>query len=290
MNSKLQKSISKRGTASVLVALAASCLPVAAGPSAKDASGGVRERGVETNRDLPGSFHRYYGQRVNYYKDTERRIAKLDLDADLNYDGKIDNSDPSDGGAFEQTPPGLVVGVNEMSKMVLRLTPYRVDFRGEAVVTLEVSGINRGDKSGEFESFEDEQATVGHVKIWRDAARTELLVDSRDPARRYHEWVLDDAKYPANIPGIVPRTFYVEGAGASGAYLGDVRVLVTVSHRDRGTSSETYAESRKKLFKRFRTSFDHILVTVNSSPQHKEFINANSDKVWVTPVDTPSEK
>ena len=282
MKTKVDSSNFNRASVQVMAALIATSVPLIAGPKA---GGGVdipRERGVETSRDLPGDFHKYYGQRVNYYKDAERKIAKLDLDADMNYDGKIDNDDPADNGAFQQTPPGLVLGVGEMSKFILRLNPYRVDFRGEAVVTLEVAGINRGHKSGGFDSLESELASVGQVRIWSDASKSQLLVDSRDPGKRFHEWVLDDSKYPANIPGLVPRTFYVEGVGASGEYLGDVRILVTVSHRDTGGSRTGFAASRKKLFKRFRTSFDHILVTVNGAPHRKEFVNANAEKVWIT--------
>ena len=45
----------------------------------------------------------------------------------------IDNDDPADNGAFQQTPPGLVVGVGEMSKLILRLRPYRLDFKGRGL-------------------------------------------------------------------------------------------------------------------------------------------------------------
>ena len=135
----------------------------AAPPSESSAKDNPRVR--ETKRDLPGDFHKYYGQRSALYRDKERRLAKLDIDGDMNYDGKIDNWDPADNGAFQQTPPGLVVGAGEMSKLILRLTPYRVDFRGEAVVTLEVAGINRAEKSGEFNSLDEELSATGKVKI-----------------------------------------------------------------------------------------------------------------------------
>ena len=282
MKSTVKSSRSNRPSKLVLAALTASCLPLLAGPPK---GGGVdipRGRGLETSRDLPGDFHKYYGQRINYYKDAERRIAKLDLDADLNYDGTIDNSDPADNGAFQQTPPGLVLGVGELSKFVLRLNPYRVDFKGEAVVTLEVAGINRGDKSGSFDSLESELSSSGQVRIWSDSSKSQLLIDSRDPSKRFHEWVVDDSKYPANIPGLVPRTFYVEGVQRSGEFMGDVRILVTVSHRADGGAREGFIASRKKLFKRFRTSFDHIIVTVSGTPHPKEFVNANVEKVWIS--------
>ena len=238
---------------------------------------------AETNRDLPGDFHKYYGQRSTLYRDKERKLAKLDIDGDMNYDGTIDNWDPADNGAFQQTPPGLVIGKGELSKLIIRLTPYRVDFRGEAVVTLEVAGINRSKKSGSFSDLDDELSSTGAIKIWRDLSRKELLIDSTDPKKRFHEWVVDDTKYPANLPGIVPRTVYVEGINPSPKFIGDIRILVTVSHRDRGSSRENFNTSRKKLLKRFRTSFDHLLLTVNPKPHQKEFVNANAEKVWAKP-------
>jgi hypothetical protein len=75
----------------------------------------------------------------------------------------------------------------------------------------------------------------------------------------------------------------VEGITPSPRFIGDIRILVTVSHRAQGSSRERFSESRKKLLKRFRTSFDHLLVTVNPKPHQKEFINANAEKVWAKP-------
>lgn len=268
------------------------------------------EYGIETHRDLPGSFHKYYGQRINSWRDSERRIAKLDLDADLNYDGTINNEDPADNGAFEQTPPGLVLGTGEMSKFIIRLRPYRVDFRGEVVVSLEVDGINRGHRSGEFASLGEELSSTARVKVWSDAAKSKLLLDSSDPNLRYHEWVVDETVYPANLPGIVPRTVYVEGISPSPRYMGDVRLLVTVSHRKRGGERGVpyvepeysakdvgpYSDSAKdvvaepvamvkptqpRFLKRYRTSFDHILLTVWQQPMVKEFVNNNAEGVWI---------
>jgi hypothetical protein len=108
-----------------------------------------------TDLDWAGSYHKYYGQTRNQYGDKERKIAKVDLDGDFNYDGIIDNYDPGDNGEFQQIPPGLVVGVGELTQLVLRIRPYRVDYYGDAVVALELDGINRGDRSGRFSSFEE---------------------------------------------------------------------------------------------------------------------------------------
>ena len=92
---------------------------------------------LQTNKDAPSSFHKYFGQRVNSWRDAERQIAKLDIDADMNQDGMIQNIDPADGGAFEATPPGMILGVGELTRFIIRLLPYRVDFEGEVVVGLQ---------------------------------------------------------------------------------------------------------------------------------------------------------
>lgn len=281
-------------TRSAVIALAATITLAShstmAGPNGVPAE---RSPGYETDRDIPGDSTRYYGQRRNQFKDIGRRLAKIDLDADFNYDGVIDNDDPADNGAFQQTPPGLVVGVGELSQLILRLRPYHLDFKGRAVVSLQVDGINRGDKSGRFESAEEERARTGHIRVWRDASRRELILDSRDPSRKVFEWAIDDSKYPANVPGIVPRTLYVEGVGESGEYSGDVRLLVKVQHRKDGATTMTTSgaksakgivdgptKSERVRFKKFATSYDHIVLTVQGTPRAKEFVNGNTSGVW----------
>jgi hypothetical protein len=270
-------------------------------PSAAEQAG--LSQGFETELDLPGDFHKYYGQRVNSFKDSERRIAKLDIDGDLNYNGTINNDDPGSNGAFEVTPPGLIVGEGEMTKIVIRLNPYRIDFTGEMVLTLEVAGVNRAVRSGQFDSFEQEVASTGRIRVWRDPSRRQLLLDSADPERRFVEFVADETHYPYNLPGVHPRTVYVEGVSAApaakgrnigaenatfgrvaiaeGVYSGDLRLLATVAHREKGTDRESYAERRGRFITSFRTSFDHILFTVLETPQQKEFINNNAEGVWL---------
>lgn len=244
---------------------------------------------LETQMDAPSSFHKYFGQRINNWRDTERAIAKIDLDSDLNYDGVTNNNDPQDGGAFEGTPPGLQIGVGEMGRMILRVLPYRVDFDGEVVVSLEVAGINRADASGEFESFEDEINSTGRVRVWKDPARKVLLLDSADPNKRYVEFSTQYREYPYNLPNVLPRSVFVEGVKPSAKFTGDLRVLATVSHRAPGTSPESFATSRRKLLKSFRTTFDHILVTVLPEPIQKEFINNNAEGNWILIKDESSK-
>lgn len=274
----------------------AACVLLAAG------NGWAQDQMVnETEMDIPSTFHRYFGQRVNSWKDTERQIAKLDLDADMNQDGVLSNSDPADGGAFEGTPPGLILGLGEMSRVVLRLLPYRVDFDGEVVVTLELAGVNRGHKSGEFSSFDEELASTGHIRVWRDKDKKVLVLDSRDPSKRFVEFTTQYKTYPYNLPIAVPRFFFVEATGVSPKYTGDIRLLATVAHRAVGDTRPVVLNtdpknaggknevlpvepaSGKRTLKSFRTAFDHLLLTVQPEPQFKEFINNNNEGTWVAP-------
>lgn len=259
----------------------------------------------QTNKDVPADFHKYFGQRVNSWRDRERQIAKLDLDADMNQDGHLSNTDPADGGAFEATPPGLVLGEGEMTRVVVRLLPYRVDFDGEVVVTLELEGINRGSRTGEYESLEDELANMGHVRVWRDATKKELVLDSKDPGKRVVEFTTNYKTYPYNLPMTVPRFIFVEGVKSSPRFIGDIRLLATVSHRSphgaqqqQGTTADfpnqprtagkeplPVAPEEKKIgIKSFRTSFDHILLTVQKEPLIKQFINGNNEGAWIPPT------
>jgi hypothetical protein len=272
------------------------------GPKLPSQAGAERQ----TEMDLPGDFNKYFGQRVNQFRDSERRVAKLDMDADLSYDGVIDGSDPADGGAFEQTPPGLVIGTGELSRFLVRVNPYRIDFEGSAVLTLEVAAINRDAVSGRFDSFDQEVAATGRIRVWKNADCKELLLDSADPQKRFVEWVADHRAYPANLPSIYPRFFYVEGVKASPKHKGDLRVLVTISHRVEGESREAAygrwvsastsakdsgspsdAGYKQSLVKSFRTSFDHILVTVSDLPHEKVFVNNNAQGHWIVVADRP---
>jgi len=255
----------------------------------------------QTNKDIPAEFHKYFGQRVNSWRDRERQIAKLDVDADMNQDGVLSNTDPADGGAFEATPPGLILGEGEMTRVVIRLLPYRVDFDGEVVVTLEVDGINRSVRTGEFETLEDELAGMGHIRVWRDPSKKQLVLDSRDPAKRVAEFTTSYKTYPYNLPIAVPRFVFVEGVKSSPRFTGEIRLLFTVSHRSPHEKQRVAAvaeqpvtaakepvpitaEEAKKLgIVSFRTSFDHLLLTVQKQPQKKEFINNNNEGAWVPP-------
>lgn len=235
--------------------------------------------GTPTDKDLAGDVSRYFGQKADLDRDRNRKLAKLDLDGDFNYDGTINNDDPADNGAFQQTPPGLVLGTGEMSKLIVRLTPYKIDYQGRAKVKLEVSGINRDVKTGEFGSVDEEIANMGHVVVWADAAKKEKLIDSRDPNMRSYEWTLDDRTFPANLQ-VVPRILYVEGVKPSPRHLGDIRLLIKIYDDNPNYDSNPKYDPRRWV-KTFRPAFDHILLTVEPIPMEKHYINNNVEGVWL---------
>ena len=233
--------------------------------------------GDPTDKDVAGDVGKYFGQRQKLVRDPNRKLAKIDVDGDFNYDGTINDFDPADNGAFQQTPPGLIVGVGELSRIVVRLTPYKIDYEGRAKVRLTVDGVNRAKKSGAFDSAEEQAAGMGHIIVW-DTDRKTKLIDTRDPNRLAYEWTLDDRAFPYNVQ-IVPRVLYVEGVSPSPQFMGDIRLLMSVTDEN-----PNYVVDPKKdpsrLIKTFRPTFDHILLTVLSSPHEKHYINANAEKVW----------
>lgn len=191
------------------------------------------------------------------------RLSKIDLDSDLNYDGTIDNSEPSDQRANESTPPGLELGKGELTRVVLRLKTYERDFTGDLVVTVSATGINRDTPTGEAAAG----TSVGRVKIWKDQARTTLLADSGDPSKSSHEWVFNRE----TRTGGVPSTLYIEGVSVSPKHEGDVRILVSATHGAPGAPSSVY-----------RAAYDHLLVTVREKPVEKSFVNNNIEGIWST--------
>jgi hypothetical protein len=206
-------------------------------------------------------------------KVTAPKLSKIDLDADLDYDGTFDNTAPAGQGVHEFVPPGLELGVGELSRLLIRFKTYERDFPGTLVVGLEVTGVNREASSGVFEG--GETAISGRLRVWRDAARTELLLDSGDPSKRRFEWTYDSAQRSGGIP----RTIYVEGVEVSPQFEGDLRLLVVASHvPDGGNGSESSPL--------YQSAFDHLLITVRTEPIAKEFINNNVEKVW-SMVDAP---
>jgi hypothetical protein len=191
------------------------------------------------------------------------RLSKIDLDADLDYDGAFDNDSSAGQGQHEYLPPGLELGKGEVSRLLVRFKTYEPDFTGKLVVRLEASEVNRDAVSGEG------AVSAGQIRVWRDQERKELLIDSADPAKRSVEWTYDSEKRAGGIP----RTLYVEGVKVSAKFEGDLRLLVSASHLADGETSGTPSSL-------YRAAFDHLLLTVRDKPVEKEFINNNVEGVW----------
>lgn len=197
------------------------------------------------------------------------RLSKIDLDGDLDYDGTIDNTSSSDQGQIEFLPPGLELGVGEVTRLVVRFKTYEQEFPGQLIVALEVSGVNRDSSTGVFDG--NGESSVGRVRVWRDQARKELLVDSGDKNKLRHEWRYD----PAKRLGGIPRTLYVEGVSVSPKFEGDIRLLLSASQVSDGADINTPSSL-------YQAAFDHVLVTVREKPVEKEFVNNNAEGVWST--------
>ena len=190
-------------------------------------------------------------------------LSKIDLDADLDYDGSFDNDASTGQGQHEYLPPGLELGAGEVSRLLVRFKTYELDFTGKLLVSLEAAEVNRNATSGEG------AMSAGQIRVWRDQQRKELLIDSADPAKRRFEWTYDREKRSGGIP----RTLYVEGVKVSPQFEGDLRLLLSASHLADGDAAGTPSSL-------YRAAFDHLLLTVREKPIEKEFINNNVEGVW----------
>jgi hypothetical protein len=148
------------------------------------------------------------------YQSISPLMGKVEIRADVDYDAKIDFGDKQLGKEAKFNPYGLMVGSGELTKLLLTAQPNgdRNVTVGEPRVTmpfhilvasLEVRGVNLGDKRGRFKSFEQEVATCGRLLVWLDHNRKYLLLDSADPARRKVEW-----PFSSSVP---PERVFVEG-------------------------------------------------------------------------------
>lgn len=192
-------------------------------------------------------------------------LSKIDLDADLDYDGSFSNESPAGQGKAEFVPPGLEVGVGEVTRLLIRFKTYEEVFTGTLVVSLEVDGIDRSSLAGAG------GGKLGRIRVWRDQARKELLLDSGDSSKSRFEWRFDHEK----LAGGIPRTVYLEGVEASPEFDGDLRLMVVSNHVAEGSDPATPSSL-------YRSAFDHLLVTVRKEPVEKEFINNNVEGVWST--------
>lgn len=132
--------------------------------------------------------------------------VKTDLDADLSRDGVISNDDPRDNGEVQEKPPGLPIVVGRLERIVLRCEPKTLD-KGYVRLTV-VSN------PGEWSRLKDprwlarpRRPVGGHIRVWKDAAKTTLVLDSQDPTKMTMIWRLS---YETPLV-LVPPNLFVEG-------------------------------------------------------------------------------
>lgn len=228
----------------------------------------------QTELDLPGQFHEEFGMLPDSkLAKSLRRLSKVDMDGDMNYDGRIDNDDSSDQGARESDPPGLQVGVGEMTKLIVRFKTYDNEYPGEVFVKLNIDGINRMSRSGKYATDEERTESIGRLRVWAESEKKTLLLDSADPEKLEVEWKVDKKDLKSGVPGLIPRTLFVEGVEISKKFEGDLRLLVSASH----TLSEGEIREPSSIY---HTAYDHIVFTVRENPVVKGFTSDNVDGVW----------
>ena len=232
------------------------------------------EKGIQkTDRDITSPDDIYSQRRAH-----SGRIAKLDVDGDFNYDGIVDNDDPSDNGLVQQTPPGMVLGTGEMTRLVIRFSPYQINIDTKVRFELSVAGINRGDKTGRYESLEQELASAGHIRVWADPDKKKLLLDSSKADRRV--WTMDlDNVNPESVIR-VPHFVFVEGYKPSTRYAGDIRLLARVIDVRASEAEQKQGFAKALAGVGFRPSYDHVLFTVQSAPHAKSLVGRGD--VWIS--------
>jgi hypothetical protein len=256
-----------------LMCLSAALAVVAPSFAGPNGSADVKNVGiVRTERDILGG----YGTDIPYRRNATGKIAKLDLDGDFNYDGVIDNYDPGDNGLAQVTSPGMVLGKGEMTRMVIRLSPYQLDIDTRVRFEFSACGVNRGDKTGRFESLEQELSAVGHVRIWADAGKTKLLIDSSKADQRVFNLILPNLN-PENTMA-VPRAVYVEGIKPSGTFSGDIRLLVRIVDVRADEAGQKRGLAKLIAGVGFRPSYDHVILTVADRPHAKSLVSAGD--IW----------
>ena len=181
-------------------------------------------------------------------------IGRVDIDSDLNYDGVITN-DGSEGGDEESSPPGLIIGHKQMTKVVFRITPYgspnQMETEAEKVVcSLEVRALNQSRSNGHFASEEAATKASGHLRVWSDDKRSKLLLDSRDKGKCRIEWKINAADAPAFV--------YVECAEPSSA-----EAIFSLALNIDDTRSKEYVAKKINPY----ANRDWMLITCKPQPQ-----------------------
>ena len=228
-----------------------SSVPVFAGDGAPT-SGQSFKLPPETQRDMGSGYERRMDEMLRVFSDpnSNAKVFKFDLDADINKDGVINEYD---NGWLEYTPPGMVLKVGETTQVRVSLASHYPYYPGHAVARLSVAGINRAVPTGDFASLEDEIKNSGHIVVYTDASKKHKLLDSADPSKRVVEWTINPGFLLPGHSGI-PTSVYVEGTRASGQFPGDIRLMAQISPLPPGPGEKTY---------KFRSVEDHILFTVN---------------------------
>jgi hypothetical protein len=133
------------------------------------------------------------------------------LTYDANKDGKITAKDKNKAYLPLKTrTPGMSLWGKNLLRLGFEATailpaPHPNNHRQpgfqdyKTIASLEISGINLLARSGKFVSFEEEYNACGRVKVWLDASRTRLLLDSGDYRHRRVEWLLAEGPVPAYI-------------------------------------------------------------------------------------------
>lgn len=197
-------------------------------------------------------------------------LGEVKIDVDINFSGTIDYADRSLGNAEKRNPWGLVIGTNEMTKLMLKCKPNqdrrpsigepttRMDFY-KLVASLEVQGVNLADKKGRFKSYEEEVAHCGRVLVWLDSSRHYLLLDSSDPTRRRVEW-----PYASSVP---PERVYVQAVAPTAP---GSAFLVTYELDDSNKKCKIFGEP---------AIWDRVLVSAHKPGMPKPFVDRTP--VWV---------
>jgi hypothetical protein len=176
------------------------CLVILVGSVAQNASA------ADPFTTGPAWGHGWPYDTVTNKKTGKAAIGRVDIDSDLNFDGVITN-DGTEGGKQESTPPGQIIGHKQMTKVIFRITPFatprdteiKPDNLDNLICSLELRALNQSHSAGQFASEDAARQATGHVKVWSDAKRSLLLLDSRDKNKGRIEWKINSPNAPAHV-------------------------------------------------------------------------------------------
>jgi hypothetical protein len=218
-----------------------------------------------------------FGFGIGYFPSQDRSLGAAKLSADSNYDGFLDVMDADVGINVKRNPPGLIVGTHELTRIDLsvihnasRQTSSQPGSPGspklkflyyKTAAILDLRPINLGHRRGNFKSFEEEQSRAGRMRIWLDASRTTLLLDSADSGKRRVEW-------PASS-SLPPKHVYAEGVSVGDS--GTVMMLTLL------LDNNNLSPTADKLFGE-KACWDAMMLSIWPSPKTKPYIDKSI--VW----------